>query len=386
MFRLAAFEFRTLKKYILIYIAVMMLMCSVIVSVTSFAYTTEEMIGKRISELSSGIRFEFVFYDSSRISFDTLEAKGFSDIRREYIAGSVFGNARLCSGDTECILSGNYIISHNGKAYDSLGEGHDLTIIRGDEIDQQEYSGIWISEGLADKLMADVGDDVYFSSDAIIDAMPVKVTGVFADADKVCNFVLSADIIDKAVNESQFTKRERITAVLPDYSACEKVMNSEEMKNANGYCYMYDYIYRQTFNIILTCGSLKVLSVILSVTAVLVLSAFLSTVIYKRMHYIGMLKSMGMTSFDTMAVYGIIIEVIIILSVGLSCPISVFLNKYISEEFNSIFSIISLDMEYNFAAIPTVFVLENVITLPVLAYLFKRIDKITAITVLKEND
>lgn len=386
MFRLAVLEFGILKKYAAIYIAVMTLMCSIIVSVVSFSYNAEKMIDDKINELSEGIQFTFVFNNTEAISVDFLEEKGFSDIRREYIANTVFRNAVLSSNGTEGILNGSYTIGYNGKVYDFSGNGYTMKILSGEEINQQSFSGIWISAGLADNLNIDAGSIAYLSSDIITEALSVKIIGIFADNNNLCNFVLSEDIIDDKINGSEYTKREKITAVLPDYSTCEKVMNSADMKNTDGYCNMYNYIYQQTANIIFTCNSLKLLSVILGTTAILVLSAFISTVIYKRMHYIGMLKSMGMTSVKMIAVYGIIIEAIIFFSVALSCPVSIMLNEYISEEFNRIFNIIKLDMEYNYSAIPTVFIMENIIMIFGLIYLFKKTDRITAITVLKENE
>lgn len=379
-------EIVSLKRYIFIYVSVLILMYSVIVSVTSFSYTTTSMITDEINDLSSDMNFEFVFSDIKESELEELRKIGFSDIRREYVAKSIFNNPVLRKNDLECKLSGNFIISYDGKIYDSSGKSYHITVINGKEIQQMDCSGIWISESIANELKVDIDDYVNFGTDNTNKTRSIQIIGIFNDKNNFCNFVMSADIIDEMVNESQYTKRNTVTAILPDYSSCDKVMSSAEMKKYNGYCYLYDYIYQQTSNTVMTCNCLKVLCVILSISVMFVLTAFINTVIYKRMQYIGMLKSLGLTSINVIGVYWLIIAMIIFLSVTLSCPISICMNRYITKEFNSIFSIINLELRYNVVSLPVVFVLANIFILPGVFYMYEKIKSISAVTILKENE
>ena len=240
----------------------------------------------------------------------------------------------------ESVSNGRIIIQKSIDEKEKYG-------VDADAIDENKIA---ISSVLAYKLGVSVGDKIKFTIFPNGKATDFEVSVIIERSENSPDYLLNYGGMSRLLINNGLSDSYNITFFSNEYESCRSVIETLKENGYSATSSLYDSIYENTHIIYLTFSGLIAMSAVLGIAVVFIFVSFFMIILTKRKNFIALLIHSGMRLKRIVFLYWLIIESIHIIISLASLPFSIFMIKWISNEYYSTFEIkysnIHLDIIY----------------------------------------
>lgn len=325
MIKIIFSEIRVLKKDILLYWFVLMIIYSLIVSLLSFSRMALAQVNEIIDTQTKEIQFELKVTNPDEDLLEILKTKDAYNINYCFLNETrLLSNPVLAFAQKEVAVSGNVI--------PILPKDNSIRL----QSDTFDSESIFLAESTAAALGVTTGDVVLFQMQNSAAAASCKVGCIYADMQETASaplFLLSPNAAQRILHESGTSEKYYIEAEVATYEACDIAIRALRHLGYDCSSSLYSYIFEKVNTIYIACRGLYAMNLVLGIALTMIFISFFTIIFARRSAFIDLLIHQGMPLFKIVLLYWCVVELIHVI-VTLTCfPIAKQLTKWISTDF-----------------------------------------------------
>lgn len=253
------------------------------------------------------------------------------------------------------------------------------------EIDKTDADGvykIWFGSTAAEEFHVQVGDEVTFEYENT--KKKFRVAGIYDSSQMWVEYIIPLKAGWEIIKPTSYNPYCSANAKIHNISQWTEVKN--QLHQNNIYTETLEIIERILDEITLFSLVLWVIALILILLSVSMMIQFTRSVLSRRQSYIGMMKALGMNDGRIAAVFILMMEAVILLSVILGSILERFVQNYIGGVITELFGIASFHTPFNFWIPIIAAMIQNVFMLIPILITCRRISKVSVVDIISNKE
>ncbi len=380
-------ELRVSALLVPLYVCVLSLIFTVLLSMLSYAMHIPVQMTKQLDQETSGIPYiadvSSVYSENAHV----LSALSYTKAEITYLsAEQLLADVRLESHNTQLDTATGQITVYISAQHDTMAvtEGRSMQ-----PADNTETAGIiWLSQEAAQHLQVQPGDTVGFSGMNVAQ-VSLQVAGFFAvQTEDAPLFCLNAATAEQLMMQNNLSRRQICRITFADYTQCRTGMAQLEALGCKGECALFeetDVLYSNVRSLELTFW---LISAVLLLCVAIVLYAMNCMLVDYRQRFLGLLRCMGASVRSISLLYGSISLIMVTISVLFSSLCSRLYIKHTVHLLNDYFAM-ELAAKQLYPSFPTLligWIGAALVCIPVFVMLYRRLNRYSAVTVLRHSE
>ncbi|MBR6761397.1 MAG: hypothetical protein IKM30_05115 [Oscillospiraceae bacterium] len=380
-------EIRVSALLIPLYVGVLALIFTVMLSMLSYALHIPEQMTDHLEKETSGI--PYIAEVSSVYSGNAyiLSDLSYADAEIAYLS-----EEQLLT-DIQLRHNGKQLMAENGRIAVCIKEQHQtLSVTEGRSMrlaDNTDVSDIiWISDTAAQNLQVHAGEAITLKG-AYAGQVTLQIAGIFAaQTEDDPLFYLNAATAEQLMTHNSLSKRQTCRITFSNYAECQKGMRQLETLGCEAKCAWFeeaDILYGNIRSIQLTFW---LVSVILLLCVAIVLYAMNSMIVDYRQRFFALLRCLGASVRSILLLYGSISICLITVSILLSSLCSRLYIQNTVRLLNNYFNM-ELAVQQLYPALSELLLGWSgaiLVCLPVFILLYRKLSRYNAVTLLRQSE
>ena len=380
-------EISCLKKELMLFIAVLSLICTVVIVIISFSIQCYAQVDDTVDAYADGSEYFFKLDRSDSEIRSRIREIGFQSYKLEYVYFDTV------------IETGHFI--YNGKEFEADADSFNAessdwksvseAVIKGEEFSasvesENEYIPVWISKDLSEDNSIYCGDIIKFVFNETDMESELMVKGIVSSEQCRGSIVLDYISAGELLKEGQISTRSEILGIAEDYHSARKCAYRLEKEHISYSCPLYDNITEEVENYYVLCGAFLALGILVAGVSILTFFSYINVIKIKRKHYAALLKALGANTGRIVFVYFIIMELMTIAALIMCTLASYLLYNWISDSFADIFKFDMISFRISPCSFLIAFGTLNLIIFINIFKLYSMLNGINEVNELRSNE